>query len=430
MIRKTKSVVKFLNRHAEASAALGQQIDSTFDHAVVIPSYGEGELLDAALASIPCLDGESVLAVVNINAKKGSPVGIQHMNSATAARLQARYPQVRRLDDTTSMHQTPFGGLVLLRCVLPNSQGVGLARKVGADFVLGAWSEDKLRSNWIYCTDADVRLPPDYFAPPAKEGAAMLLNFRHFPHVPELERSAKIYDAWLRSYVLGLTQAGSPYAFHTIGSTVAVDAATYAAVRGFPKRVAAEDFYLLNKLSKQGSLVRSPATPISLAARLSDRVPFGTGRAMRDAHNGGEDALPFFYDPVLYSYLAVVLEAAEACIAQSNGFEDALRSGCEERGLASGPLLVACQLMEIDTALDNAVNSALSERRRRKSFHGWFDAFRTMKFIHTMRDGGIESDPWDIAVQHLDELLRLQDEWTADDRQVLRSTLASIADTT
>ena len=427
MIRKTKSVLQFLSRHAEASATLGAQLGETFDHAVVIPSYGEGELLDTALASVPCRDGASVLAVVNINARKHSPADVLGINAATGARLRSSYPQVHRLDESTSLHQTPFGCLAILHTVLPNSQGVGLARKFGVDFVLGAWAENKVRSNWIYCTDADVQLPPDYFASPSSNGAAMLLNFRHLAYSPDLERSARIYDAWLRSYVLGLTKAGSPYAFHTIGSTVAVDAAAYAAVRGFPKRNAAEDFYLLNKLSKQGPIIRSPAAPIALAARLSDRVPFGTGRAMRDAHDGGENSLPLFYDPVLYQYLAAFLEAAESFIVRGGDFTGDLRAGCDERRLPSGPLLVACQLMEVDTALENAINSARNDRRRRASFHGWFDAFRTMKFIHTMRDGGIESDPWNIAARNLGELLELKDDWTADDRQVLRSTLAAMA---
>ena len=48
--------------------------------------------------------------------------------------------------------------------------------------------------------------------------------------------------------------ARSPYAFHTIGSTMAVSANHYAKVRGFPKREAGEDFYLLNKLAKVKTL--------------------------------------------------------------------------------------------------------------------------------------------------------------------------------
>ena len=65
---------------------------------------------------------------------------------------------------------------------------------------------------------------------------------------------SRLYEYSLRYYVAGLTYAQSPYAFHTIGSTMAVNAEHYASVRGFPRREAGEDFYLLNKLAKVGSV--------------------------------------------------------------------------------------------------------------------------------------------------------------------------------
>ena len=43
-------------------------------------------------------------------------------------------------------------------------------------------------------------------------------------------------------YVAGLAMAGSGYAHHSLGSTIAVHAKSYAAVRGYPKRSAGEDF--------------------------------------------------------------------------------------------------------------------------------------------------------------------------------------------
>ena len=64
-------------------------------------------------------------------------------------------------------------------------------------------------------------------------------------------------------YVAGLAMAGSRYAHHSLGSTIAVHAKTYAAVRGYPKRSAGEDFYLLNKICKLAPVERlaGPAYP-------------------------------------------------------------------------------------------------------------------------------------------------------------------------
>ena len=165
-MRRTKPVEKFLERHAEDAAALGMRVDGEFRHAVVIPSYAEGERLDAAIETIPVNGDAPVMAVVNINAKRRSAAQIKATNAATAQRLRARYPQCQQLDEATTLHDAPFGKLALLERTLPNSQGVGLARKHGADFVLGLWAEGKLSSDWIYCTDADVRMPEDYFREP------------------------------------------------------------------------------------------------------------------------------------------------------------------------------------------------------------------------------------------------------------------------
>ena len=79
--------------------------------------------------------------------------------------------------------------------------------------------------------------------------------------------------------MLGLRHAGSPYAYHSIGSCIAVVPRHYAAVRGVPKLRAGEDFYLLNKLAKVGRIQNARSSPITIKARKSLRVPFGTGRA-------------------------------------------------------------------------------------------------------------------------------------------------------
>ena len=36
---------------------------------------------------------------------------------------------------------------------------------------------------------------------------------------------------------------------------------------------------------------------------------------------------------------------------------------------------------------------------RRRHLHGWFDAFRTLKFVHTVRDRGFPSRPWQDALR-------------------------------
>jgi len=47
-----KAVAQYLEHYAEPEAAHAGRLQSTFGHAVVLPAYGEGEELIAALRSI------------------------------------------------------------------------------------------------------------------------------------------------------------------------------------------------------------------------------------------------------------------------------------------------------------------------------------------------------------------------------------------
>ncbi|GIR63469.1 MAG: hypothetical protein CM15mP68_1350 [Pseudomonadota bacterium] len=62
---------------------------------------------------------------------------------------------------------------------------------------------------------------------------------------------------------------GSAYAYPTLGSTISVHAQSYARVRGYPKRNAGEDFYLLNKLNKLHPVQVLQQPVIEVQARLS-----------------------------------------------------------------------------------------------------------------------------------------------------------------
>src|SRR6202022_2192121 len=176
-------------------------------------------------------------------------------------------------------------------------QGVGLARKVGNDVALALAAGDRLSSGWLHNTDADTLLPRDYFdqmtGVPEKAAAAIYFFEHRFEKDPGLAEAARLYEISLRYYVLGLAWAESPYAYQSMGSCVVISRDAYAAVRGFPRKNAAEDFYVLNKLAKVGSIFRLAGSPVLLEGRPSDRVPFGTGRAIRDLVSSKRGLLNF-----------------------------------------------------------------------------------------------------------------------------------------
>jgi hypothetical protein len=284
---------------------------------------------------------------------------------------------------------------------LPRGEGVGLARKLGADLAVRLWARGQIACSQIACSDADATLPPDYFARLVRAAAAqpsspaLLWPFQHVPGGdPTLDEATLLYEISLRYYVLGLAAAGSPYAYQSVGSSLCVDARAYVSVRGFPKRAAAEDFYLLDKLAKLGKLRRLSGAPLRLRARLSERVPFGTGRRTREIAELARPREDFeLYSPALFAALRTVLAGLDAFA--SSRVPSALRSTIEASSTELvEPTLAALESLKVFAALDAAATAAPAGPVRRRRVHTWFDALRTLRFMHLVRDACAPSLPW------------------------------------
>lgn len=270
---------------------------------------------------------------------------------------------------------------------IPASRGVGLARKYGCDLALQWMAAGVIEQPWIYGTDADAELPGDYFHRLADLRApAAVFPFRHVPGAdPRCFAATTLYEQRLHQYVHGLGEAGSPYAFHTIGSCIAVHADAYAKVRGMPRRAGAEDFYLLNKLAKLAPVASLDGAPVKLAARRSDRVPFGTGPAVAAIMDGGPLAQqPVFYDPRVFGALGAVLGCLSAWRRDAGAPTQALlRNAGIEAPLAA---IVADTLaaMGLHGALAHCHRQSADEAQFARQFHQWFDGFRTLKFVQAL----------------------------------------------
>jgi hypothetical protein len=288
---------------------------------------------------------------------------------------------------------------------LPEGQGVGLARKIGNDLVLRLHASGRLASPWLHNTDADALLPNDYFDQTqpiaADENAAALYFFEHrFAEDDALALAARLYEISLRYYTLGLAWAGSPYAYEAMGSCIAVRPAAYAQVRGFPRRNAAEDFYILNKLAKVGTIVRLAGAPLTLEGRLSDRVPFGTGKALSRMVSRGRTRLSLrLYHPAVFAHLAAWLRVL-ASIARSGGrVELALELLPRANPFFRTDLLIdSLERMGTFPAIRESIERSGDAVSMLRAFHTWFDAFRTVKLVHALRDGGFPSLDYRVAL--------------------------------
>ena len=163
-------------------------------------------------------------------------------------------------------------------------------------------------------------------------------------------------------------------------------------------RVAGEDFHLLGKLAKLGSIRALRGDPIQLSGRVSSRVPFGTGAGVAKELQRIDAGQHYpAYDARVFSWLRVWLRTLAEVGARSDGDETRLRdrilARAESEPEVDGALLY--QLLEETGAIRGVENTG---GRGVRPLHERFDALRTLKFIHALRDRHLPSIPLEAAI--------------------------------
>lgn len=263
--------------------------------------------------------------------------------------------------------------------------GVGLARKVGMDLSLTIFDYCSKEKNLIICLDADCTIEKNYLTTIADEFNNKNLNVAIMDFEHPLNNDAQnlqaiiCYEIFLRYYVLGLTIANSPFAFHTVGSTIICTDESYIKVGGMNKRQAGEDFYFLEKLAKVESIHKIKSTKVYPSSRESMRVPFGTGQRITRFNSKMQnefvlynpksffilkDWLNIFYDNLVLTSNDYLKRAREINIHLYNFL---VEQNFEERW---------------NKILQNSTNNIQIQKQKKL----WFDGFRTFKLIHYLRD--------------------------------------------
>jgi len=365
---------------------------------VVIPAYAEREMLFSTLASIAqnpssSLEYSFILCVIN-NKDNSNPEAIKN-NLQTIKYLEALvkkkslrkfntdqeiYPLLLDLSDA-KLKLGYIDASSRGNEIPHNSGGVGMARKIGMDMALRLLKKSSAPRNLILSLDADTLVQNNYlsainnyFTPRVKTA---IVAYEHQLPLDYVQQAAICcYEIFLRYWVLGLKYAKSPWAFHSIGSTIVTSTEAYLEVRGMNKREAGEDFYFLSKLAKISKIGYIKETCVYPSARPSARVPFGTGKRIQRFLAGDQKEEYLLYDPQIFVILADWLQLMK------NQFicgDDEILIKTEQIHPMLKSFLIDCDFAAVWSKI---CRNAKDEKTLTRQFNDWFDGFKTLKLIN------------------------------------------------
>jgi len=362
---------------------------------IVIPALAELENVKKLLLSLS--ENEStyfndtlILFVVNNtisvseDIKLNNKLTIEYLNNLTSKYT----PITNSISIVTSELQVAFiDASTVGKEMNDKDGGVGLARKIGMDIALNYFDYSSRIKKIFICLDADCTVEKNYITAITeyfqKESCkAAVVNYEHNIYNMNENTAAIIcYELFLRYYLLGLQYAGSPYAFHTIGSTIVCDYESYVKIGGMNKLKAAEDFYFLEKLSKITKVHSIKSTCVYPSSRPSFRVPFGTGQRVNRfiAKVRNEYIL---YNPQSFVILKKWLLLFDS-LNKTN-----LKPILTEVKRISTDLYHFLNENKFEQFWKKICLQDLKDQQIIKQKKFWFDAFKTLKLIHYLRDHG------------------------------------------
>lgn len=369
---------QYFKRFGYQSPVIDAPIDDNTSLIVVIPCFNELDLL-GTLNSLEKAKFESraeVIIVVNQGEMIDEKIAQQNQQT---------------IQDFYFWNKDKIHQYFLIEALnLPKKKaGVGLARKIGMDEAASRLNEKK-NNSYIVCLDADCRVESNYFE-------ALVQHLKDHPQSPgcsvyfehpvkgedydaEIYNGIINYELFLRFYTHLQRKLGLPYAFHTVGSSMAVKPEAYMKQGGMNKRKAGEDFYFIHKIIQLGGFTECNTTCVRPSPRVSDRVPFGTGKAIGDWIDEGKQV---YYTYAIENYLILKDWLNEA------------PSFFEEKLPFSGHPVFDQFLIQIgvEEAVQRIKDNTANHISQMQKFYQWFDAFQLMKAFHFLRDHNASNIP-------------------------------------
>ena len=383
----------YLEKHAVRGPLISRDAPGDLEIFLVIPSYNESNIVATLKSLLDCdIPAGSVEVLVVVNSRDNENAEIKNQNKLT-------YSQVLQWAAEND------SDWLQLYCVLVDDLsskkgGVGLARKIGMDE--GVRRFDQVGKNGLIVNlDADCRVDKNYFT-------AIQSFFRnhenlwsgglHFEHIetqkPDEVEAIRLYELHLRYFIDAQRWVRLPFAYQTIGSCMVVRSDAYQKRGGMNVRKAGEDFYFLHKfidIYRHGDILMTTVRP---SGRVSDRVPFGTGKAISLQLQGNPQFTYAFegFETLadLRSSLPLLFETGAITPWLKN--HNKYLSDFLQRQLGS---------QGIEEMLEQTRSAATFEKR----FFQWFNAFRLMKYLHDVIRPAYPDRPVPIEAAKLQQIL-------------------------
>ena len=363
---------------------------------VVVPSYNEPDVSNLLNSLKECQRPACTVEVLLVvNSPHGADDNILGKNLHTVSEAK-----------TWLENSRPFFRLYVLNIERPpiKGWGVGLARKTGMDEALRRFDFIDNTGGVIACLDADCTVGKNYLAElekrllEKKERKACSVYFEHpitgESVTPAIRHAIISYELHLRYYLQALIFAGYPYAFHTVGSALAVKSSSYMKAGGMNRRQAGEDFYFVQKLVDGGGYFSLNSTIVYPSPRISGRVPFGTGAAIGKIV-GGRETEYLTYDLKAFSDLRSFFRMSLLFNPENKRVTKEIYSGFP-RSVSS---FITCDewLLKMEEIYYNTSGPEAFIKR----FFSWFNMFRIVKFLNFTHKGIFSKVPVSSAAKEL-----------------------------
>ncbi len=381
----------YLQKHSLFEPFIAEPPSENMGCCVVIPCYNEESIFPVInslfLAEKPSFDIEIIIV---LNGKENDTEEVKIRNQ----QIRNQFVELKHQFSSASLKLH----LIEVLDIPKKVAGVGFARKVGMDEAVRRFLYHNRNDGILVSLDVDCTVDKSYFVEiekifREKRVNACSIRFEHSLDVPvDIRLAIAQYELYLHYHLLALRYAGHPYAFHTIGSCFAVRADIYAKQGGMNQRQAGEDFYFLQKVIPLGKYYQLNTTCVYPSARISNRVPFGTGATIRK----------IIAEPEL-SYTVYDFKAYQDIKCWFSNVFRWYQSSNRDELLKNIPEILQQYLNSVDyiNRLAEIKSNTAGFSAFQKRFFRWFNLFMVIKYLNFAHEHHYKKIPVERAINQL-----------------------------